>query len=171
MKLYEYMDKHRLAYKIYPHAEVHDAQRLAEALGVPGHNVAKTVMLYADHGYACVLVVLPATDHVDLGLVSQCLGGAEVRMATQAEIAIRCPECEYGVLPPFGSCFGMRTIVDASLGEHKDLFFQGCSRHEAIRLNYRDYCEIEHPLVVDVAQRERPLKEVGRRENKVESHR
>jgi Ala-tRNA(Pro) deacylase len=154
MKLYEFMDQHRLNYKRYPHAEAHDSQRLAEALHVPGQNVAKTVMLYANHGYACVLVVLPATAHVDLQLVSQCLGGAEVRLADQAEIAARCPECEYGVLPPFGSCFGMKTIVDSSLAEHEDLFFQGCSTHEAIRLNYRDYCDVEHPLVAAIAQRE-----------------
>lgn len=154
MKLYEYMDKHRLAYKFYPHDEVHDTQRLAEALRVPGHNVAKTVMLNANHGYVCVLVVLAATDHVDLGLVSKCLGGAEVRLATQTEVAARCPECDYGVLPPFGTCFGMKTIVDSSLAAHEDLFFQGCSRREAIRLNYRDYCDLEHPLVAAIAQRE-----------------
>lgn len=152
MKLYEMLDKKGIAYKVYPHAEVHDAQHLAEALRVPGRNVAKTVMLYVNHGYACVLVVLPATEQVDLELVSKCLGGAEVRLATQAELAARCPECEYGVLPPFGSCFGMKTIVDQSLAQHEDLFFQGCSRQEAVRLNYSDYCNLEHPLVTLIAQ-------------------
>jgi len=154
------MDKHRLDYKVYPHPEAVDSQHLAEALRVPGRNVAKTVMLYADHGYACVLVVLPATDQVDLGLVSKCLGGAAIRLATQAEIAARCPDCELGVLPPFGSCFGMRTIVDPSLAEHEDLFFQGCRRTEAIRLNYRDYCDVEHPLVARVAA-EKATREVA----------
>jgi len=161
MKLYEFMNKQRLEYKVYPHDEVCDAQHLAEVLHVPGHNVAKTVMLYADHGYACVLVVLPATERVDLDRVSKCLGGAVVRLATQAEIAARCPNCEMGVLPPFGSCFGMRTIVDPSLAEHEDLFFQGCSRKEAIRLKYRDFCDAEHPLIAAVAA-VRPTQEMVR---------
>ena len=151
MKLYKLLDERGIAYKLYPHAEVHDAQHLAEALRIPGCNVAKTVMLYADRGYVCVLVVLPATARVDLKLVSQCLGGAEVRLATQAEVAARCPECEYGVLPPCGSSFGMKTLVDQSLAQHEDLFFQGCSREEAIRMKYKDFISLEHPLVASIA--------------------
>ena len=75
-----------------------------------------------------------------------------MRLATQAEIAERCPDCEHGVLPPFGSLFGMKTIVEQSSAEHEDLFFQGCSRQEAIRLKYSDFCDIEHPLVASIAQ-------------------
>ncbi|MCE9552924.1 MAG: YbaK/EbsC family protein [Planctomycetes bacterium] len=154
MTLYEFMNKHRLAYKTYAHDEVHDSQHLAEALRVPGRNVAKTVLLCADHGYACVLVVVPATAQVDLRLVSKCLGGAEIRLATQTEIATHCPGCDHGVLPPFGTHLGIRTIVDSSLAEHEDLFFQGCSQREAIRLSYHDYCEVEHPLVAQITRQE-----------------
>jgi len=152
MKLYKLLDERKIPYKLYPHSEVHDAQHLAEVLRIPGRNVAKTVMLYADRGYVCVLVVLPATARVDLELVSKCLGGAEVRLATQAEIAAHCPECEYGVLPPCGSSLGMKTIVDQSLAQHEDLFFQGCSRQEAIRMKYNDFISLERPLVTSIAQ-------------------
>lgn len=39
-------------------------------------------------------------------------GGAEVSLATETEIAERCPDCEFGVLPPFGSQYNLKTLAE-----------------------------------------------------------
>ena len=46
---------------------------------------------------------------------------------------------------------GMETIVDESLAWADEIFFEGNSHQEAIRMRYRDYYELEHPLVVHIA--------------------
>jgi len=153
MNVTKLLDSHKVAYKVYEHAEVNDAQHLAAALHIPGHNVAKSVMLCVNHGFEDVIVVLPATEQVDLDRVSSLLGGATVWLANEAEIARRCPDCEVGSLPPFGRQYGMRIIVDESLARHEDLFFASNNRRESIRLAYDDFCMLEHPLVANVAKR------------------
>jgi Ala-tRNA(Pro) deacylase len=156
MKTTEILDKERVAYRIYPHDETYDAQHLAAALRIPGDNVAKTVLLRTDGDYLYVVAVLPATARLDFRRVSAAFGGADVRLATEVEIADHCPDSEFGILPPFGSRFGMKTVVDGSLAKHEDIFFHGNSHAEAIRLAYSEFARLEHPLVVDII--EHPVK-------------
>lgn len=153
MKTTEILDRARVAYRTYPHEETFDAQHLAAALHVPGDNVAKTVLLRADGDYMYIVAVLPAPAKIDLHRVSAAFGGADIRLATEVEIADHCPDSEFGILPPFGSRFGMKTVVDESLARHEDIFFQGNSHTEAVRLPYSEFVRLEHPLVVDIAER------------------
>ncbi len=156
MKTSDILDKARVSYRTYAHEETYDAQHLAAALHVPGDNVAKTVLLRADGDFLHIVAVLPATAKLDLRRVSSAFGGADSRLATEIEITEHCPECEFGILPSFGSRFGMKTIVDESLSRHEDIFFEGNSHTEAIRLPYSEFARLEHPLVVDIV--ERPVK-------------
>jgi Ala-tRNA(Pro) deacylase len=153
MNIKEFLDERRIAYKVYSHEATYDAPHTAAALRVPGSNVAKTVLIGANSGYRHFVVVLPAMAHIDFTRISHALGGAEIRLATEHEISERCPDCERGILPPFGSHFATETIVDASLAQHEDLFFPGDSHEEAIRMSYQDFYNLEHPLVMDVIQR------------------
>jgi Ala-tRNA(Pro) deacylase len=125
-------------------------------LHVPGVHVAKTVLLRANGGFRYVVAVIPATARVDLQRVSCALGGADVRLATEFEIAERCPDCDFGVLPPFGSQFAVETIVDHSLAKHEDLFFEGDTHAEAIRMRYSDFYNLEHPLVMSIIEGDQP---------------
>jgi len=153
MRIKDFLDARRVCYKVYSHEETHDAQHLAAALRVPGQNVAKTVLLRANGGYRYLVAVLPATEQVDLRRVGEGLGGADVRLACEWEVAECAPDCEFGILPPFGSQFGAATIVDESLSRHSDIFLQGDKHDEAIRMNYSDFYDLEHPLVLPIARR------------------
>jgi Ala-tRNA(Pro) deacylase len=154
MKTKHLLDAKRVAYKVYPHEETDDAQHLAAVLHVPGRYVVKTVLLRANGGYRYVVAVLPATERLDLGRVSEALGGAAVRLATEMEIAARCPDCEFGILPPFGSRFAMETIIDETVAQQQDIFFDGDTHREAIRMKYRDFYDLEHPRVTSIVCRE-----------------
>ncbi len=148
MKMREILEANRIDYRVYPHGQTFDAQHLAADLRVPGDNVAKTVLVRANGGFKYFVYVLPASKRIDLKRLSKALGGAEVHLATELEIADRCPECEFGVLPPFGSQFGMTTLVEESLSKHQDIFFEGDTHDEAIRMNYDDFVRLEHPTTV-----------------------
>ena len=152
MTMKHYLQKRHVPFEAIEHPEAFDAQHLAEALHTPGREVAKTVLLRADHKYSYVVAVLPATQRIDFAALSEFLGGMTIELATEVEIAERCPDCEFGVLPPFGTHYGAKTIVDESLTRDEYITFDSDSHSEAIRMKYADYYEFEHPLVANFAR-------------------
>ncbi len=153
MKTTQLLEERQVPFEVVPHAEAFDALHLAQAVHTPGRDVAKTVLLRADHGFRYIVAVLPSTHRIDFEALSKALGGAEVQLATEAEIAERCPDCEFGVLPPFGSQYAAETVVDASLTEDEQIVFEGSTHCEAIRMKYKDFYETEHPCVATFARR------------------
>jgi len=115
--------------------------------------VAKAVLLRANHGYRYIVALLPSTHRIDLDALGEALGGAQVELATELEVAQRCPDCEFGVLSPFGSQYGAETIVDKSLTLDEQIVFEGNTHHEAIRMSYADFCKIENPRTAEFARR------------------
>ncbi|MBC8351203.1 MAG: YbaK/EbsC family protein [Planctomycetes bacterium] len=151
MNVQELLSEKKVAYDTIPHRNAYDAQRLAHELHTPGEEVAKTVLLRADHGYVYVVAVLPATKTIDFEKVSTALGGSTIELANEIEIKERCPDCEMGVLPPFGSQYGLKTLVEESLTKDREIVFEGNCHHEAIRMRYEDFHQIEEPLVAKFA--------------------
>ena len=94
---------------------------------------------------------MAGSHHIDLKRLSHVLGDAQVQLATEAEIAQHCPDCERGALPPFGTQYGMKTVVDEALAGQDEIVFEGNTHHEAIRLRYQDFYNLEHPLVASFA--------------------
>ena len=93
---------------------------------------------------------------IDLEQLSRQLCGCEVELATEAEISEHCPDCEFGVLPPFGSQYAMTTVVDESLANDPKIVFEGNMHEEAIRMRFRDYMRVEEPLILAFAEEENP---------------
>lgn len=153
MSMKHFLQRRHVSFEVVSHPEAFDAQHLAQTLHTPGREVAKTVLLRADRDYSYIVAVLPATHRVDFAALSTFLGGTTLELASEEEIAERCPDCEVGVLPPFGSHYGAQTIVDQSLTEDEHISFE-CETHtEAIRMRYADYYNFEHPLVARFAVR------------------
>lgn len=157
MQITEFLTKRKVGFKVIPHPRAYEAQRVAQSMHLPGRVVAKTVLLRANGGYTYIVAVLPATKMIDLERASAALGGSKIRLATELEVAQHCPDCEFGVLPPFGSQYAMRTIVDESLAKDCEIVFEGNTHDEAIRMKFEDFVDIEHPLILDFAQRQEVL--------------
>lgn len=151
MSMKHLLQRRHIPFEVISHPAAFDAQHLAQALHTPGQLVAKTVLLRADHDYRYIVAVLPATHNIDFDRLSEFLGGTSVALATEHEISERCPDCEFGVLPPFGSHYNAETIVDESLAHDEYISFESDSHTEAIRMRYSEYYEYEHPLVARFA--------------------
>ena len=147
MKVASFLKEQRVPFDLIPHRDTYDAQRMAATIHVSGREVAKTVLLRASGGETYVVAVLPANKSVDFQEAGRLVGGGELELAAESEIAERCPDCELGVLPPFGSQYGIKTIVDRSLVEDDEIVFEGNTHHEAIRMKFEDFQRIEQPLV------------------------
>jgi Ala-tRNA(Pro) deacylase len=143
----------RVAFETLYHAPAYTAQRRARYLHVPGRQLVKSVLLRAPAG--CLLAVLSADTRVDLVALGQMLGGP-VRLATADEIPEVFRDCEWGALTPFGSLYGLATVLDDALDPETMILFEGHSHAEAIRMRCRDFERLERPRRLRFARRQHP---------------
>lgn len=146
----QFLRQRRVAFERLDHRPTYDAQSLAQAVHVSGEEVAKAVLLKADDDY--MLAVLPATHAVDLRTAREVLGAQRVELASEEECGRHFSDCELGSLPPFGSQYGMKTMVDESLLEDDEIVFAANTHHEAIRMRFEDYQALEQPQVASFSQ-------------------
>ena len=57
-----------------------------------------------------------------------------------------------GAVPPFGTLYGLPTLMDESLAPDALLVFEGHTHFEAIRMLCRDYERLEHPIRLRFAE-------------------
>jgi len=145
-KLLEYLDEHRVRYVSLKHSPAFTAQELAAATHIPGKEVAKTVVVKLDG--TMVLVVLPAPEMIRMNHLRVETGAGLVELASEEEFKGRFPDCEVGAMPPFGNLFEMRTLVEESLTEDKEIAFNAGSHTELIRMAYADFSELVKPEVL-----------------------
>ena len=143
MRIAELLAQQQVAYESLAHPPAFTAQKRAKYLGVSGSRVAKCVLLRGPDGF--LLALLPATHHVDTALLAATLGGS-VRLATDEELASIFRDCEWGVVPPFGTLYGLPTVLDEGLEPDAFIVFEANTHAEAIRMRCRDFERLERPV-------------------------
>jgi len=138
-----YLTDRQVPFERFLHPPAPSATRMAQSMHIPGRRVAKGVLLKADGVF--LLAVLPATHRIDLPRLAAVLVADALGLATEEEIGRVFHDCERGALPPFGRLYGLRSVVDASLAGGAEIVLEGNSRHEGLRMRYRDYESLEAP--------------------------
>ena len=151
MNVFRFLQKERVACTAHQHRATASAREIARVMHEPRAHVAKVVLLKADGRF--IVVVLQATRQVDLESVRQALGVPFLSVVPEGELIALFPDCEMGAVPPFGSQYGLLTVVDRKLAGQPHMLFAGNSRDETIRMRYCDYERLEHPAVADVSCR------------------
>ena len=131
-RVQRYLNECGIDYEILEHARTMTSSRTAQAGHVSGESLAKAVLLKSDDGYT--LAVLPASCHLRLGEIQGYLDGP-VGLATEAEVGQLFADCELGAIPPMGRAYGMETIVDDSLAEQPDVYFEAGDHVSLIHVN------------------------------------
>jgi Ala-tRNA(Pro) deacylase len=144
-RLKDYLDREKVPYAVLAHSETFTAPELAQALHVPGKELAKVVMVKTDERF--VMMVLSANRKVDLKRLKELFRTSHVRLATEAEFKELFPDCELGAMPPFGNLYGLEVYVDQSLTTDEEIVFQAGTRHEAAKLRYQDFAGLVRPRV------------------------
>lgn len=145
MNISEFLSHRDIPHTRVDHMLAFTAQRLAQAVHCSGEMVAKAVLLKVDDGF--VLAVLPATHHVDLLRVQVFLGAHHVELATERDCERHFLDCELGAMPPFGTQYGIRTMIDDSLVGEDEMIFANGTHEEAIRMQMSDYLALEDPII------------------------
>jgi Ala-tRNA(Pro) deacylase len=151
MNVATFLEAQKCWYEQVAHQPTYSAQRMAGQLHVPGREVAKAVLLRARPKREYLVAVLPANMVIDLDRAAKTVEAKRLELATEPEIATFCTDCEFGALPPFGSRYGLKTIVDSTLAEDDVILFEGNTHHDAIRMKFDDYRRLENPTVASFA--------------------
>lgn len=150
MRVQEFLSSRQVPFKARSHERAYDAQHLAHAIHCPGDNVAKGVVVKADGQY--LLTVLQATHGIDMDKLKQVLGAQTVGLASEEELQQLFPDCEVGAIPPFGSQYGLRTLLDQPLTRDGRIAFEGNTHTEAFEMRTTDYRAIESPQVASFSR-------------------
>lgn len=142
MRLRPYLQDHCVPFETVLHAPAFTSQKLARFLHISGKQVLKSVLLRGPNGY--YLALLPAASQMDLQALADHLR-EPVCLANEEEVADHFRDCERGSLTPFGSLYGLTTLLDDSIPPEALILFEAESHAVAIRMQCRDFEKLERP--------------------------
>jgi Ala-tRNA(Pro) deacylase len=149
-RLKKYLDEEEIPYLMVRHSRAFTAQEVAASCHIPGHEMAKTVIIKLDG--EMVMAVLPASAQIDLDLLRDFAGAeSRVRLADEMEFQDLFPGCELGAMPPFGNLYGMEVFVAPELAANEEIAFNAGSHTEIIRMSYSDFERLVRPRVMRFA--------------------
>lgn len=134
--LVRYMIRNGVSYQVIVHRPTRSSAASANVAQVPGASVAKSIVLKDDTGY--LLAVIPATSRLDLERL-HCQVRPCLRFASEDEFQALFEDCSPGVVPPFGSAYGLDVVVDESLLGLPCVYFEGGDHYELVRILGRDF--------------------------------
>ncbi|HDL50137.1 MAG TPA: YbaK/EbsC family protein [Actinobacteria bacterium] len=143
----DFLTNNGVAFDVERHRPAYTAQEIAAVEHIPGDEFAKAVILMA--GTSPIMAVLSANRHVRLSKVAAA-AGAEVRLATEAEFAPLCPDCERGAEPPFGNLYNMSVYLDTAFTADEMVFNAG-NHVETIRMATKDYVALVKPIRAELS--------------------
>ena len=146
-KLEKYFRENGVHYQTLSHPPAYTAQEIAAAQHVPGKQVAKVVMVTANS--RPVMLVLPASHHIDFRKLGEALGMKKVRLAHEREFESLFPDCDLGAMPPFGNLYGVRVCADETLAEDTEIVFQAGAHDTTMKIAYSDFVRLANPIVAD----------------------
>lgn len=149
-RLKKFLDENDVKFVTTSHSQAFTAQEVAAAAHVPGKQVAKTVMVKMDGEFA--MVVLPATERVDVERLKAVTGTREVALASEEEFSGLFPNCELGAMPPFGNLWDLTVFVDEHLREDEQISFNAGTHTELMKLSYSDFERLVSPVVASLAE-------------------
>ena len=120
------------SYDILTHPHTASSGESAQAAHVSGIRLAKSVILEDEQGY--LMVVLPSNRQVNLGELHRQLN-RNLGLATESELRGLFKDCEIGALPAVGPAYGMETVVDDTLAEQSDIYFEAGDHEQLIHVS------------------------------------
>ena len=136
------------------HSYTHDRKasygaEAAAALGVPGHQVFKTLIASVDGQLTAAVV--PVTGQLNLKALAEAVGGKKAEMA-QTAVAERATGYVIGGISPVGQRKTLPVVLDASALGHKTVFCSAGQRGLEIELAPDDLVLATGALVAQIAR-------------------
>lgn len=120
-RLQAYLRAQQVAYTAQHHHRTYTAHDTALTEHIGDELMAKVVMVVADG--QLTMLVLPASDKVDLARVRDIIEAQDVHLAREREFATAFLDCDTGAMPPFGQLYGLPVYVDRHLAANATIVF------------------------------------------------
>ncbi|MCP4906115.1 MAG: hypothetical protein GY910_14150 [bacterium] len=141
-------DRH-VPYSTQSHPASTSSLGTAHSAHIAEENLAKSVLLEDDHGF--LLAVLPASRRLELDRLRDELGRS-LHLAPEGEMGRLFPDCCTGAVPPVGAAYGLPTVLDASLEDREEVFFEGGDHKTLVRMDGGTFLDLlESAEVVEIA--------------------
>ncbi|MBY0401373.1 YbaK/EbsC family protein, partial [Myxococcota bacterium] len=145
----DYLSRHGAAYALESHMHSFCSLESAREAGVDEESLAKSVVLQDEAGF--VLAVLPASRRLELDRVREELGRA-LHVSREQDMVRLFPDCEWGAVPPIGAAYGLPTVLDASLEERDEIYFEGGDHETLVRMSGAAFLDLlEDATVAEIA--------------------
>ncbi len=148
--LLDWLADQDIEYEIHPHDPAFTARATATAEGVDPWTFAKVVVVAADDG-SDALIVLDATDQLDLHKVRDLLGASDVRLLSEPELSALAPGCEVGAIPAVGALFGLKTYADYAVRDDPEISFNAGSHRFSARVERARWERASSVIFADLA--------------------
>jgi prolyl-tRNA editing enzyme YbaK/EbsC (Cys-tRNA(Pro) deacylase) len=146
----EHLKRRGVPFEVVEHAKAFTSRAEAATLGIEADEVLKTVVLDVGGGHA--LAVVPADRRLDMHLVKEAVGDAQVHLASEDELASDFPTIELGAFPPIGSLLDAPVYVDPSVREHETVVFAAGTQTESVKARTEELFGSEEVRFVPLAE-------------------
>jgi Ala-tRNA(Pro) deacylase len=153
--LVAFLDKHGAQYRLIDHAPEGRTDLVSPLRGNALAQAAKCIVMMVKIGKKTtkyVLGVVPGDARVDLNAVKALMKGTYVAFASP-EIAERLAGSVAGTVLPFAFSPELELIVDPSLLENDEIYFNAARLDRSMALRTRDYIALAKPRVERLAER------------------
>jgi len=137
--LAQYLVDHNVAYDLVQHPHTETASGSAAASGVPANRVVKAVVLKGDDGFMIALV--PASDHIRFDELRNVLG-KDVDLANEEQVETLFLDCEPGSVPALGAAYGLNVVMDDSLTEPPEVYFESGDHANLVHISGETFREL-----------------------------
>jgi Ala-tRNA(Pro) deacylase len=138
-RLEAFLAARNVPYDLLSHPRTESSSRTAQAAHIPGSCLAKSVVVQRGGDYA--VAVIPSTHRIELGSMKEQLG-SEVSLATEAEIGRLFEDCELGAVPPIGAAYGLPVLLDESLADAGEVYFEGGDHTTLVHMSGEQFREL-----------------------------
>jgi Ala-tRNA(Pro) deacylase len=149
------LDEHGAQYRLIDHPPEGRTELVSPMRGNALVQAAKCIVMMVKIGKKTtkyVLGVVPGNARVDLAAVKALLNATYVSFASP-DIAERLAGSVTGTVLPFAFSPELELIVDPSLLENDELYFNAARLDRSVVLNTRDYLTLAKPRIEGIAER------------------
>ena len=153
-QLIEHLDAHGARYRLIDHAPEGRTEIVSPMRGDALRQAAKCIVMMVKIGKKVtkyVLGVVPGDARIDLNAVKALLGGTYISFAS-SEIAEKLAGSVAGTILPFSFHDDLELVVDPSLLENDEIYFNAARLDRSMALNTSDYVALAKPRLERIAE-------------------
>jgi len=148
-QLIAFLDQHGAQYRLIDHAPEGRTEIVSPMRGNTLSQAAKCIILMVKIGKKVtkyILAVVPGDARVDLNAVKALIGGTYISFAS-SDIAEKLAGSVAGTILPFAFSSELELIVDPSLLENTEIYFNAARLDRSMALKTSDYVALSKPRI------------------------